>query len=242
MDRGPFPNFANTEQATEYVCDHFRWSLKDPLNPGPKPLPTDYHGLCPRLDLEVLAIFYAMVIDDAAELGLSHRLTMDVVMWAMQKLDWGLVEAWLGDNDQRLRRAQAAHSRDSPANLVLESNPSRERTSSFPSFRDTVQAVEYMQNNLRWTKRETLSLRSNLLPQNFSVYWPEFNHIFAHATHISQMVQAIYYAMVINDAARLRLIRRETGESLMSDLRKLRWAVIEAWLLSIRDELKNTRR
>ncbi|KAJ8430518.1 hypothetical protein Cgig2_012917 [Carnegiea gigantea] len=36
--------------------------------------------------------------------------------------------------------------------------------------------------------------------------------------------------MVINDAARLRLIRREIGESVMSNLRNLRWDVIEAWL------------
>ncbi|KAJ8426886.1 hypothetical protein Cgig2_002734 [Carnegiea gigantea] len=54
---------------------------------------------------------------------------------------------------------------------------------------------------------------------------------FAQATHIPEMVQAVFYAMVINDAARLRLIRRETGESLVSDLWKLRWGVIEAWLL-----------
>ncbi|KAJ8429206.1 hypothetical protein Cgig2_012334 [Carnegiea gigantea] len=49
----------------------------------------------------VQIIFYAMVIDDAAELGLSCKLNMDYVMWAMRKLDWGPVEAWLGDNDRR---------------------------------------------------------------------------------------------------------------------------------------------
>ena len=51
---------------------------------------------------------------------------------------------------------------------------------------------------------------------------------FAHATHILEIVQAVFYAVVINDAERLRLIRREVGESLMLDLRKLRWDVIEA--------------
>ncbi|KAJ8429207.1 hypothetical protein Cgig2_012335 [Carnegiea gigantea] len=45
--------------------------------------------------------------------------------------------------------------------------------------------------------------------------------------------------MVINDATKLRLIRRVTGESLMLDLRKLRWDIIEAWLLSIEDKLKD---
>jgi len=36
-------------------------------------------------------------------------------------------------------------------------------------------------------------------------YYPEFDHIvamqFAHTAHIPKMVQAIFYAMVINDAA-----------------------------------------
>jgi len=116
MDRGLFPNFPSTEQAAEYVHDHFRWSLRDPMDPSPRPLPSDYHSLCPHLDLKVAklyghdshipemvpTIFYAMVIDDVAELRLSRRLTMDVVMWAMRKLNWGPVEAWLGDNNQRL--------------------------------------------------------------------------------------------------------------------------------------------
>ena len=53
----------------------------------------------------VQRVFYAMVIDDTAELGLSRRLTMDCVLWAMRKLDWGPVEAWLMDKDKRLLRA-----------------------------------------------------------------------------------------------------------------------------------------
>jgi len=56
------------------------------------------------------------------------------------------------------------------------------------------------------------------------------------------MVQAVFHAMVINDAARLWLIRRETRESLMSDLRELRWDVIQVWLLFIEDKLKDGQR
>ncbi|KAJ8426094.1 hypothetical protein Cgig2_006575 [Carnegiea gigantea] len=228
MDWGLFPNFANTEQAAEYVRDHFQWSLTDPTDPGPRPLPSDYHGPCPRFDLEmarryahdsyipeiVQKVFYAMVIDDAAESGLSQRLAMDC----------------------------ASGPADPPANPVLEGDPPGGRMSSFLSFRDTVQAVEYVGDNLRWSKRETSSLRPNLLPWNFSAYCPEFNHImgmqFAQATYISEMVQAVFYAMVINDATRLQLIRRETGKGLISDLRKLRWDAIEAWLLFIEDKIK----
>ncbi|KAJ8431187.1 hypothetical protein Cgig2_010219 [Carnegiea gigantea] len=107
----------------------------------------------------------------------------------------------------------------------------------------TPQVAEYVRDNLHWSVRETSSLHPCLLPLYFTAYCPKFDHIFAmqfaHATYIPEMVQAIFYAMVINDAAKLRLIRREAEESLMLDLRKLRWDVIEAWLLFIKDKLKD---
>ncbi|KAJ8423077.1 hypothetical protein Cgig2_003583 [Carnegiea gigantea] len=185
----------------EYVIRHFTWDRLRFAFP-PLPLQKDFQALYPSYELAVAkeavamevarryahdsqvpymvpVIFYGMIIDDAAELGLSHRLTMNVVMWAMRKLEWSPVEAWLEDNDQRLQRAQASHPADSPANPVLADGPSRGRTSSFLSFRDTVQAVEYVMDNLRWSKRETLSLCPNLLPWNCSAYYPEFSHIVA---------------------------------------------------------------
>ncbi|KAJ8421365.1 hypothetical protein Cgig2_023575 [Carnegiea gigantea] len=162
-------------QVAEYICDHFRWSLRDPTDPVPWLLPSDYHGLCPRFDLEVVR-----------------------------------------------RYAHDSH------------------------ISEIVPAAEYVRDNLHRSERETSSPRPNLLPWNFSAYCPEFNHIvamqFAHATHIPEMVQAVFYVMVINDEARLWLIRREIRESLMSDLRKLRWDAIEVWLLFIEDKLKDARR
>ncbi|KAJ8431006.1 hypothetical protein Cgig2_025688 [Carnegiea gigantea] len=167
-----------------------------PVGLSPRPLISDYHGLCPRFDLWVAMryardsntlemvqiIFYVMVIDDAAELGLSRRLTIDC-------------------------------------------------------------AAEYVRDNLRRSVRETSSLRPDLLLLYFTASYLEFDHImamqFAHAAHIPEMVQAIFYVMVINGAEKLRLIRREIGESLMLDLRKLRWEIIEVWLLSIKDKLKD---
>ncbi|KAJ8451345.1 hypothetical protein Cgig2_014117 [Carnegiea gigantea] len=233
------------------------YKRRHPSTPGPRLLPSDYHDLCPHFDLGVATryargsntpemmqkIFYVMVIDNAAKLGLSRRLNMDCVMWVMRKLDWGPVEAWLGDTARRLQRAQTSRPTDPPINPVLAGGPSRRRTTSFPSFRDTVQAAEYVRGNLCWSVRETSSLYPNLLPLHFTAYCPEFDHIvamqFAHAAHIPEMVQAIFYAMVINDATKLRLIRRETRESLMLDLRKMRWDIIEVWMLSIEDKLKD---
>jgi len=102
MKMNLFPSFTNTDQVAEYVRDNFRWAPREPSAPSPRPLPPNYCGLRP-LDLEVAtryaqdshipemvqATFYAMVVDDAAELGFFRRLTMDCVIWAMQKLDWG---------------------------------------------------------------------------------------------------------------------------------------------------------
>ncbi|KAJ8431067.1 hypothetical protein Cgig2_017063 [Carnegiea gigantea] len=226
MDWGLFTNFTNTEQVTEYVCDHFRWLLRDPMDPGPRPLLMDYHGLCPHFDLEVARryahdyyipemvqiVFYAMAYHGVYDVGYA-------------KVGLRPCRSMARGQQSKAPKSSGPSSNGPPADPVLAGGPSRGRTSSFPSFRDTVQAVEYLRDNLCWSKREMSSFRPNLLTWNFSAYCPEFNHI---ATHIPELVQSVFYAMVINDAARLWLIRRETGESLMSDGRKLRWDVIEA--------------
>ncbi|KAJ8420615.1 hypothetical protein Cgig2_015472 [Carnegiea gigantea] len=78
-----FPNFTSTEQAAKYVQDTCCWTLRESLAPDTKLLPMDYHDLCPHFDVRVatryahnfnipemvLAILYAMVVDDAVELG-----------------------------------------------------------------------------------------------------------------------------------------------------------------------------
>ncbi|KAJ8451981.1 hypothetical protein Cgig2_016562 [Carnegiea gigantea] len=117
-----------------------------------------------------------MVIDDTAELGLPCRLTMDCVMWAIRKLDWN----------------PASHLTNPPASPMLASGPSRGRMTSFPTFPGTTQAAEYVRDNLRWSVRESSSLRPNLLPLHFMAYCPEFDHIvemqFAHTVHVPEMV------------------------------------------------------
>jgi len=151
----------------------------------------------------VQAIFVALIIDDAAELGLSCRLTMDCVMWAMQKLDWGLIECWLGDIDSRLKRAQASRPVNPQVGPALPGGPIRRKTTSFPVFRNTTHAAEYVRDNLCWSVRESSSFRLILPPLNFDGLYPEFDHImvmqFAYAVHIPEMMQAIFYTMVIND-------------------------------------------
>ncbi|KAJ8445074.1 LOW QUALITY PROTEIN: hypothetical protein Cgig2_022594 [Carnegiea gigantea] len=227
MEMNLFPNFVSTKQAAEYVRDHFQWALRDPSTPSPRLLPSDYHGLCPRFELGV-ATRYAH--------DYNTPEMVQIIFYTM-----GPVEAWLGDNDRRLRRAQASHPANPLANPVLAGDPSRGRTTSFPTLWDSAQAAEYGQPLL--VREGIIKPSSELAPLRFTAYCPKFDHVmamqFAHAAHISEMVQAIFYAMVINDTVELRLIRREIGEILMLDLHELRWDIIEAWLLSIDDKLKD---
>ncbi|KAJ8432885.1 hypothetical protein Cgig2_017614 [Carnegiea gigantea] len=111
-----FPNFANIEQAAEYVRDTFPWTLRKSSAPGLKPLPMDYHGLCPCFDLRVAAryahnsnilkmvqaIFYVMVVDDAAALGLSCRLIINCMIWIETPLNPGLETLTVGSGEPRL--------------------------------------------------------------------------------------------------------------------------------------------
>ncbi|KAJ8419984.1 hypothetical protein Cgig2_021356 [Carnegiea gigantea] len=173
----------------------------------------------------VQAIFYAMVVDDATALGLSRRLTMDCMMWAMWKLDWGPVESKLVDINRRLRRAQASRRAKPLIGATPSGGPTGRRVSSFPTFCDTTYAAEYVKDNLCWSVRESSSLHPNLLSLHFVALCPDIDHTvamqFAHAVHIPEMVQAIFYAMVINEAVELRLLSRETMESLILDLQEM---------------------
>jgi len=80
---------------------------------------------------------------------------------------------------------------------------------SFLTFLDTTHAAEYVRDNFHWPLRESSSLRSKLLPLNFHGLCPNFDLLvamqFTHMAHIPEMVQAIFYAMVINKAVELKL-------------------------------------
>ncbi|KAJ8440230.1 hypothetical protein Cgig2_023995 [Carnegiea gigantea] len=111
-----FPNFTSTEQATEYVRDTFRWSLRESLALCPNPLPEDYHGLFLGFDLSMVtqyahdsnisemvqAIFYAMVLNNTAELGLSCRIDMNCIISILRCLNWNIMETWLWGIELRL--------------------------------------------------------------------------------------------------------------------------------------------
>ncbi|KAJ8419666.1 hypothetical protein Cgig2_033948 [Carnegiea gigantea] len=207
-----FPNFASTEQAAEYVRDNFRWSLRDPSALGPRPLPLDYHGLCPHFDLGVATryahdsnilemarvIFYAMVIDDAVKLGLSCRLTMNCAperpsFLTCKPIDGPCIAGWpSGRKDDLFSYLPEHHTCDR----------------IFP-------------------------------PLVCEGVFQSLSEPFAYAARIPEMVQAIFYAMVINDAAELRLSSRDALGDMMLELQELRCDIVEAWVMSIDARLRD---
>ncbi|KAJ8428285.1 hypothetical protein Cgig2_027417 [Carnegiea gigantea] len=168
----------STEQAAEYVQDNFRWSLRDPSAPGPRPLPSDYHGLCRRFDL-----------------GVATRYAHDSNMLEMAP------------------KSPSFSTCKPTGEPCVAGRPYERNDASFPTFRNTTHAAKYVRDNLRWS--------------------------FAHATRIPEMVQAIFYAMVISDAEGLRLSSRDAMGDMMLELQELRWGIVEAWLLSINERLRD---
>ncbi|KAJ8438991.1 LOW QUALITY PROTEIN: hypothetical protein Cgig2_012987 [Carnegiea gigantea] len=103
----------------EFARDTFRWSLRECSACRPNLLLEDHRDLCPSFDRGVAMqyahnsniskmvqmIFYAVVLNDAAKLRLGCKLTIDYIMWVIQKLDWAPIESWLRNIENRLRRA-----------------------------------------------------------------------------------------------------------------------------------------
>jgi len=114
---------------------------------------------------------------------------------------------------------------------------------SFPAFLDTTQAAKYVRDNFRWSLRESSALCPTLLPPNFHALCPNFELFvaiqFAHTTNIPEMVQVIFCAMVLNEAAELRLLSRAAMDRVMLDLWELKWDIIEVWLQDINERLRD---
>jgi len=103
-----FPNFLSTEQAADYVRETFKWHLRG-TSPPPQPLPDNYHNLRPYFDLDMAkefardfripemtqAILYAMVVNDALELGVVNRELAKHLKRSIKGLWWYMCEAWL---------------------------------------------------------------------------------------------------------------------------------------------------
>jgi len=71
----------------------------------------------------VHTIFYAMIMNTVAKLGLASKLSIKCIMWVMQKLDSAPIKFWLENIDCRLRRAQASWPANPPPDTTSLGGP-----------------------------------------------------------------------------------------------------------------------
>ena len=81
-----FPLIRSTREMTLFLRETLGWHRRNASRP-PRPLPEDFSGLCPGFSLSegeivvaelglpemVQATFYAMLLNDAVELGAAHE-------------------------------------------------------------------------------------------------------------------------------------------------------------------------
>ncbi|KAJ8421605.1 hypothetical protein Cgig2_025734 [Carnegiea gigantea] len=104
-----FPPIYNTREMANYVRGSFIWSWRNTSHP-PRPLPEDFHALCPRFSLSeaegaaadfelpeiVQATFYTIMLNKAVELGVAHDLTAESMKSSLVGLRWSTFEVWMG--------------------------------------------------------------------------------------------------------------------------------------------------
>ncbi|KAJ8422873.1 hypothetical protein Cgig2_013746 [Carnegiea gigantea] len=256
-----FPPLHNTKEMANFIRESFIRRWRRATRP-PCPLPDDYQDLCPRfllpkaeravLDFElpemVQATFYAMLLNDAIELGIVSDFLADNLKSTLERLRWTSFEAWLGRTRGDLREAQLRQRTlpsEAHGSIGDQAESSRSIGPSPPSSdEDTEQAVEYVQDNFRWTLRETSAPGPRPLPLDYRGLCSRFDlrvaARYAHDSNFLEMVQAILYAMITNDAAELGLSRKLTMDCVMWAMRKLDWGPIESWLGDIDPRLKRT--
>ncbi|KAJ8424287.1 hypothetical protein Cgig2_003269 [Carnegiea gigantea] len=103
--------------------------------------------------------------------------------------------------------------------------------SSFPTFQDATQAAEFVRDTFRCPLREFTALHPKLLPLNLHSLCPNFDLLvgmqFAYTAHIPEMVQAIFYTMMLNETIELGLSSKAVMDRMMLDLQELKWDIME---------------
>ncbi|KAJ8423646.1 hypothetical protein Cgig2_006677 [Carnegiea gigantea] len=102
-----------------YVRESFIWRWRSASCP-PRPLPEDFHALCLRFSLSkaegttadfelpeiVQVTFYAMLLNEAVELGVTHDFTVESMKSSLVGLRWSTFDVWMGCVNHVLRAAR----------------------------------------------------------------------------------------------------------------------------------------
>ncbi|KAJ8441272.1 hypothetical protein Cgig2_013687 [Carnegiea gigantea] len=104
-----FPPIYNTREMANYVRESFNWHWRS-ASRLPRPLPEDFHALCPLFSLSeaegaaadfelpeiVQATFYTILLNEAIELGMAYDFMTESIKSSLVGLRWSTFEVWIG--------------------------------------------------------------------------------------------------------------------------------------------------
>ncbi|KAJ8436689.1 hypothetical protein Cgig2_025519 [Carnegiea gigantea] len=257
-------------------------ALEGGLTPS-RPLPENYHDLCPYFDLDMAeefardfriphmtqVVFYAMGVNNVLELGVMNTDLAEHLKSSLEGMWWHICEVMLRacwplsgakrsfkDTDRPLALGgesflllPACLYKDRVGfimrgHLIMLQNPFIERSGLyrekdsalsfimvFPPFR----AAEYMVGHVKKTFKQHMRAASRPprpLPENYQDFCPGFTLIVvdeaAYDFGIPKIIQATFYAMVVNDTVELGVISKDMDEALKSTLKDLWWIIFES--------------
>ncbi|KAJ8444806.1 hypothetical protein Cgig2_014995 [Carnegiea gigantea] len=205
----PFYGFAFTNEMAQHVAYHFEWVRRGVAFP-PLPLPNDFQALCPSYELAVAEEFAQCF--ELPELP-------QVIFYAILLKEAERLGVLHGRTLRIIkRRGGALH-----APLIM----------AFPPLHGTKKMADFMREPLRWHWRSA-TCPPCLLPDDYQDLCPRFTlpdvEKAAVDFEVPKMVQATFYAILLNDVVGLGIVSGFIVVDLKLTLEGLRWTSFEAWL------------
>ncbi|KAJ8444598.1 hypothetical protein Cgig2_023661 [Carnegiea gigantea] len=254
-----FPRSLSTREMVKYVAYHFKWDRCGIAFP-PSPLSEDFRALCLNYELAVVEeaagrfelpklsqiIFYAMLLNEAERLGVLHGRTLRIMESVLPELRWSTFESWVWLNGDQIfaarLRAKTEKKKDSSRVRQEEEDSKAEREEEgSEAEKEEEGSAPGGWPPLRTTTGENHGIELN--PPLFVMAFPplrdtrEMADFAACDFGLPEMVHATFYAMLLNNAARLGLVDGFIAASLKASLKGLQWLFFESWILRSKHNL-----
>ncbi|KAJ8437037.1 hypothetical protein Cgig2_025884 [Carnegiea gigantea] len=256
-----FPRSLDTKAMCEVTIRRFQWDRRGEVFPS-SPFPKDFRSLCPDFDLATAeqaaahyelpelpqAIFYAILLNEAEKLSILHGPRFQSLEVALTELRWGpfelwtwlfsdrVYEAWFRPKSNSGEGAKAGCQGESSSGGAAADDAAPE---AFSPTHSTREMANYVKETFTWRWRSA-SRPPRPLSENFNVLCPYFSLAEAEATAaesgLPEIVQATFYAMLLNEMLELGVVHEYTDETMRSSLVDLRWSTFEVWM-RIMDEV-----
>ncbi|KAJ8438074.1 LOW QUALITY PROTEIN: hypothetical protein Cgig2_025479 [Carnegiea gigantea] len=168
----------------------------------------------------VQATFYAMLLNDAVELGIVSGFMAIDLKATPEGFQSTSFESWLHVNRRGLLQAQLRQ-QTPPGGAQGPLNGREEIERKSNSGRKTKgernPAAKYARENFLWSLRESSTLRPNLLPENHHGLCPDFD-----------LLVPMWHAHALNDDTEPGQPSRVAMDCMMSTLRELKRDIIKS--------------